>query len=219
MNSVIIVAGGTGSRMKGKVPKQFELLHKKPVIIHSIEKFLQFDRRIQIIVAIHPAFKKKLGSILKKFRLNNIFMADGGETRFHSVKSALAIVDDKATLIAIHDAARPLASVNTIRNVFSMAGKTGAAIPAVEMSESLRKMAGNKSHAVDRSEYRIVQTPQCFKRELLLKAYRQKFDSSFTDDATVVERSGKRISLVQGNVENIKITYPKDLLIAESLLQ
>jgi 2-C-methyl-D-erythritol 4-phosphate cytidylyltransferase len=219
MNSVILVAGGTGSRMKGKVPKQFELLYKKPVIVHSIEKFLRFDQHMQVIVSIHPDFRKKLADILKKFGLKSIAVVDGGETRFHSVKNALAVLDNKAKIVAVHDAARPLVSIDTIKNIFSQAKKTGAAIPVIAMNESLRKISRQSSRAVDRNKYVIVQTPQCFKKELLLKAYHQKYNSSFTDDATVVELLGKKISLTEGNVENIKITYPKDLIIASALLK
>ena len=218
MHSVIIVAGGTGSRMKSQTPKQFELLNKKPVIVYSIEKFLAFNSNIQIIVALAPEYFSLLQDIQKEFKLPEIIFANGGETRFHSVKNGLQKVHADTKIVAVHDAARPLVSLQTIQNIFTSAEKNGAAIPVIEMNESLREISSQGSKAVNRKDYKVVQTPQCFKKEILLKAYRQDYLSTFTDDATVVEATGQQIYLVEGNIENIKITYPRDLLIAASLL-
>jgi 2-C-methyl-D-erythritol 4-phosphate cytidylyltransferase len=218
MNSVIIVAGGTGSRMKAEGPKQFALLHDKPVIVYAIEKFLQFDPKIEIVIAVRPEYVLELEAILKKFNLPRVQLANGGETRFHSVKNGLEKLSSAATLVAVHDAARPLVSLQTIQNTFSAAQKSGAAIPVLEVNESLREVDTLGSRAVNRKDYRIVQTPQCFRKPLLLDAYDQNYAPEFTDDATVAEAAGHKIQLVEGNRENIKITYPHDLAVATVLL-
>jgi 2-C-methyl-D-erythritol 4-phosphate cytidylyltransferase len=218
MYSVIIVAGGTGSRMQSQTPKQFELLNKKPVIVYSIEKFLAFNSNIQIIVALAPEYFSLLQNIQKEFKLPEVTLANGGETRFHSVKNALQKVNVDTKIVAVHDAARPLVSLQTIQNTFTSAEKNGAAIPVIEMNEPLREINKQGSKAVNRKDYKVVQTPQCFKKEILLNAYQQDYLSTFTDDATVVETTGQQIYLAEGNIENIKITYPRDLLIAASLL-
>src|ERR1700758_3421555 len=174
MYSVIIVAGGTGSRMQSQTPKQFELLNNKPVIVYSIEKFLAFNSNMQIIVALSPEYFSLLISIQKEFNLPELILAEGGETRFLSVKNGLQKINANAKVIAIHDAARPLVSLQTIQNTFSSAEKNGAAIPVIEMNESLREIIPiaigiENSKAVDRKNYKVVQTPQCFKKEILLE--------------------------------------------------
>lgn len=218
MYGVIIVAAGTGSRMKTEGPKQFALLHDKPVIVYAIEKFLQFDPQIEIVVALRPEYTLEFEAILRKFNLPEVVLAPGGETRFHSVKNAVEKVSAEAQVVAVHDAARPLVSLPTIQNAFSAAQKSGAAIPVIDVSESLREVDSLGSRAVNRKDYRIVQTPQCFKKEMLLAAYRQNYSPEFTDDATVVESAGNKIQLVEGNKENIKITYAHDLALAAALL-
>lgn len=218
MNAVIIVAGGTGSRMKSEVPKQFALLNNKPVIVHTIEKFLQFDQEMQIVIAIRPEFTQEFEAIRTKFALPPITLVNGGETRFHSVKNGLEKTNPACTVIAIHDAARPLVSQKTIREAFQDAFKYGAAIPVVDVNESLREVDSLGSRAVNRKDYRVVQTPQCFRKDILLKAYKQDYLPEFTDDATVVESDGNKIHLTEGNPENIKITYPHDLKLAAALL-
>lgn len=218
MYSVIIVAGGTGSRMQSEGPKQFALLHEKPVIVYAIEKFLQFDPGIEIIVALRAEYTLEFEAILRKFNLPNVKVANGGETRFHSVKNALEKIGKSVELVAVHDAARPLVNLRTIQNTFQAAQKAGAAVPVIEVNESLREIDSLGSRAVNRKDYRVVQTPQCFRKELLFSAYTQPYASGFTDDATVVESAGNKIRLVEGNKENIKITYPQDLLLAAALL-
>ncbi len=218
MYSVIIVAGGTGSRMQRETPKQFEAVNNKPVIVYSIEKFLAFNKNIQIVVVLNQEYRQLFSAIQKEFKLPEITLANGGETRFHSVKNGLEKINEKTKIIAVHDSARPLVSLQTIKNTFSEAEKSGAAIPVIEVSESLREISTPNSKAVDRKNYRIVQTPQCFEKEILLKAYKQNYIPAFTDDATVVEAAGHKIYLTQGNIENIKITYPPDLIFAATLL-
>jgi len=219
MYSVIIVAGGTGSRMNRKTPKQLELLNHKPVIVYSIEKFLAFNKKTQIIVVMHPDYRQTFIGIQNYFKMNEIMLVDGGETRFHSVKNGLGKINAETKIIAVHDAARPLVNLQTIKNTFSDAEKFGAAIPVIEINDSLRKVDHENSKSVDRNNYRIVQTPQCFKKEILLEAYKRDYTPAFTDDATVVEACGNKIHLTQGNIENIKITYPQDLVFASSLLE
>lgn len=218
MNTVIIVAGGTGSRMKSENPKQFALLQGKPVIVHVIEKFLQFDSSIQLIVAMRPEYMLEFDGIKKNFSLPELTLVNGGETRFHSVKNALAKIDSAAEIVAVHDAARPLVSLQTIQHAFTAARKSGAAIPVIDINESLREVDTLGSKAVNRKDYRIVQTPQCFQKDILQQAYLQEYIPEFTDDATVVEANGGKIFLTPGNTENIKITYLQDLLLANALL-
>jgi len=217
-NTVIIVAGGTGSRMKCEGPKQFAMLHNKPVIVYAIEKFLQFDPKIAIVVALRPEYAMEFETISRNFKLPEVKLANGGETRFQSVKNALEKIDPATSIIAVHDAARPLVSLQTIQNTFTAAERSGAAIPVVDVNESLREVDSIGSKAVNRKDYRVVQTPQCFKKEILLEAYKQNYVPEFTDDATVVETSGNKILLTPGNVENIKITYPQDMMLAAALL-
>jgi 2-C-methyl-D-erythritol 4-phosphate cytidylyltransferase len=219
-NYVIIVAGGTGTRMRSNMPKQFLILKKKPVIAHAIQKFLEFDKRIKIIIAVHKDYYSHLQKlILKYFPENAIEIVIGGETRFHSVKNALAAISSKTGTIGIHDAARPFVSSVVIKNCYRQARKSGNAIPAISLNESIRHVSLKRNKAVDRSDYRIIQTPQCFSLELIQKAFAKKYDARFTDDATVLESIGETINLVEGNFENIKITNPGDMLLAKALLK
>jgi 2-C-methyl-D-erythritol 4-phosphate cytidylyltransferase len=214
---VIIVAGGTGSRMKSSVPKQFLEVNKMPIIALSVKKFLKYRSSIHIIIAVHPAFKKQSTDICKKyFSKNDVQIVLGGETRYQSVKNALLKVPNGAGVVGIHDAARPFVDVKVIKKCYSMAARKGNAIPAISLSESVRKAGDKRNKAVDRSKFKIVQTPQCFKIELIKKAFSKKYSAAFTDDATVLEAIGEKINLVEGNYENIKITNPNDMIIAKA---
>lgn len=217
--AVIIAAGGSGSRMKGEVPKQLLELHGKPIILYSIEKFRDFDKDIEIIIALHKDYFRELSEIISHHNLYNIELVEGGANRWQSVKHALAVLKPGIDLVGVHDAARPLVSMDTIKRVYQLAEKKFAAVPVVEMNESLRQLNKDSSQAVNREHFRLVQTPQCFKKDILLEAYTKPYDPSFTDDASVVERNGQVVFLTEGNPENIKITYPKDLMVAEKLLQ
>jgi len=217
----IIVAGGKGERMGAKVPKQFLQLKGKPILMHTIEKFKSTFPDIQIILAL-PNNQMDYWEVLCKEHSFTIAhqIVEGGETRFHSVKNALTQIDEKG-IIAVHDGVRPLVSEKTIRTCFEKATAEGNAIPVIDVVDSLRflnKQEGSNK-AVPRSCYKSVQTPQCFQSDLLKKAYQQEFDSTFTDDASVVEKLGKIIHLVEGNKENIKVTTEEDLIIAEVLLK
>jgi 2-C-methyl-D-erythritol 4-phosphate cytidylyltransferase len=157
--------------------------------------------------------------IKTKYNLVNIEVVEGGETRFQSVKNALAVLKQDVTIVAIHDAARPLVSLQTIQNAFEGAEQYGAAIPVIDINETVRKIRGNKSRTVDRNKFKIVQTPQCFKKDILIESYKQAYNPFFTDDASVLEKAKHTITLTEGNKENIKITYPQDLIVAQSLLK
>ncbi len=217
----IIVAGGKGERMGENVPKQFLELAGKPILMHTIEKFYQTFPQTKIILALPENQIDFWEELCYKYGFTKIphQIVAGGKTRFHSVKNALVLVKETG-IVAVHDGVRPLVSTATITNCFAQAEKSGAAIPVVDVVDSLRFVSKQEqtNKAVARSCYKNVQTPQCFKSELLLEAYEQDFDESFTDDASVVEKLGHSIELVQGNIENIKITSPIDLIVAEDLL-
>lgn len=216
-NHVIIVAGGTGSRMRSDIPKQFLNIGKSPIIVLSIQQFFLFDPKINVVIAVHKDFQSHLNSIIKKYFPNKqMTVVIGGETRFHSVKNALAAIDQTTGVIGIHDAARPFVSVDVIKNCYATAAKKGNAIPTITLSESVRKISADKNKAVNRNDYKVIQTPQCFKAGLIKKAFQKKYNSKFTDDATVLEATGEKINLVDGNFENIKITNPNDLIIAKA---
>jgi len=218
----IIVAGGKGERMGAKTPKQFLELANKPILMHTLEKFKKADPTIEIILALPENQIDFWEELFQKYQLPKIRhqIVKGGQTRFHSVKNALKLVKE-GSVVAIHDGVRPLVSVETINNCFAAAKKNGNAIPTVDVVDSLRHYSKqeNTTEAVSRSCYKIVQTPQCFTGELILKAYQQDFDKLFTDDATVVEKLGETIHLVAGNRDNIKITTKEDLLIAEAFIK
>lgn len=214
-NHILIVAGGSGSRIKQSIPKQFIEINNKPLIIYTIEKFLAFDPAINIYISVHSDYAKHMNELAAKYFPDKTFhITNGGETRFHSVKNGLSMVTSQVGIIGIHDAARPLVSIETIKKCFALAEIVGNAVPAVSVSESLRKISSTGNETVNRNEYKIIQTPQCFSIPLIKKSFEQNYDTAFTDDASVMEKSGVEINLVEGNTENIKITYPIDLIIA-----
>jgi 2-C-methyl-D-erythritol 4-phosphate cytidylyltransferase len=217
---LILVAGGTGSRMNSTVPKQFMDLKGQPVIIRTLRCFLNYNAGMRVIISVHPNYKEQMLGLIGAAGLeqSQIRITAGGDTRFASVRNGLALVDDPAAIVGIHDAARPFVSLQTIQRCFEGAARHGNAIPCVPISESLRRVEGENSAAVSRDDYRMVQTPQCFVAADIKTAFEQGYRPAFTDDATVLEATGLRICLVEGNVENIKITTPHDLLIANSLI-
>jgi 2-C-methyl-D-erythritol 4-phosphate cytidylyltransferase len=213
----IIVAGGSGSRMNTAVPKQFLTLDGKPVLLHSIEAFISADAGINIILVLPAEQLENWEQIKQESQLNIPHqVCAGGETRFHSVKNGLSMIKE-AAVVAVHDGVRPFAGRETIERCFRIAEEKGNAIPAVPLTDSIRISEAGKSRAADRSKFVSVQTPQCFRLEVLQKAYQQEYRESFTDDASVVETAGFEIFLTEGNPENIKITTPSDLAIAEVL--
>lgn len=216
--SVLIVAGGSGLRMNSNIPKQFLLIRNMPILMHTIIKFKTYNESIDVRIVIPEAqisFWKDL-CLKYHFKIKHQIIS-GGENRFHSVKNGLSSIQEDG-LIAIHDGVRPLVSKNTIQRCFSAAEKSGAAIPVVDVIDTLREQKAGNSYTVNRANYKIVQTPQVFKNQIILKAYEQDFCESFTDDASVVESMGTQITMVDGNVENIKITKPTDIKIAEAIM-
>jgi len=214
----VIVAGGKGERMNAVVPKQFLLLKGKPILMHTLEVFSRFDPEMALILVLPKNQIDFWKELCKKHAfLVKHSIVEGGDARFYSVKNGLKDVVLPA-LIAIHDGVRPLVSADTIGRCFDAASKYGSAIPVVDMVESVRKITDNGNESVDRSKYKLVQTPQVFDGQALLKAYDQEFSSLFTDDASVFEAAGMEVNLVEGNRENIKITTAMDLKIAEVLI-
>lgn len=218
MNYVIIVAGGKGLRMGSELPKQFLPVGGRPVLMRTIERFHDFQPDMDIIVVL-PASQQ---DYWKELCRQNAFtiphrIATGGATRFDSVKNGLALIPDDATgLVGIHDGVRPFPAAEVIGRCYRTAEMLGAAVPVVPVVETLRHINGT---SVPRSEYRLVQTPQVFSIRLLKQAYRQSYNELFTDDASVVEYMGLTVNTVEGNRENIKITTPFDLIVAEAILQ
>ena len=218
----IIVAGGSGTRFGAQMPKQFLELSGKPILMRTIEAFGEKrDGSFDVIVTL-PADQMGLWRELcdsYAFAVPHHVVA-GGETRWHSVKNALDSIGNVADddVIAVHDGVRPLATPDLIDRVLDAARRDGAAIPVVPLNDSVRQIVGDSSHALDRSSLRAVQTPQAFDAHLLLEAYRQPYDPTFTDDASVVERAGHGVTLVEGAPQNLKITRPMDLAFAEYLL-
>jgi 2-C-methyl-D-erythritol 4-phosphate cytidylyltransferase len=216
---IIIVAGGSGTRMNSVVPKQFIELQGKPILMHTIEKFVTTIPEINIIIVLAKQLHDEWKHLCKTHHFNYyIQLSDGGETRFHSVKNGLALVPDDC-IVGVHDAARPFVNSQTIINAFEIAEKKGNAIPAIELNESIREVENGNNKSVDRSKFFIIQTPQCFHSDLLKKAFIQEYRPTFTDDASVLEAIGEKINLIEGNRENIKITTPEDLIIAKALME
>lgn len=215
--SVVIVAGGSGSRMGSTIPKQFLKLGDQPVIMHTISAFRSFDPSIQIVLVLpedQVAYWKELCKEYDFYDAHKVTL--GGSTRYNSVKSGLAKAD--GDVIAIHDAVRPLVSKGTIERCFDMAESHGNAVPVVSINDSVRVQTEEGTKAVDRSSLMIVQTPQVFTKKSIDGAYAQDYQDSFTDDASVIEFNGQKVNIVEGNYENIKITRPLDLVMAEQLL-
>lgn len=218
-NAVIISGGGFGQRMGLSVPKQFIEIVSKPLIAHTIELFFQFDPDILMVIVIPDGFEEVWKKIhYKYFPGKNILFTYGGETRFESVKNGLSLLNGKM-IIGVHDAVRPMVSLSVISRCYELAAEKGSAVPVIPVNESLRQDEGIKNFAVSRENLRIVQTPQVFAGNILINAYSQAYNTDFTDDSTVVEKYGAPIFLTPGDPENIKITKPFDLKIAEAYLR
>lgn len=215
----VVVAAGTGKRMGAPLPKQFLLVAGKPLVMHTLERFYTFDPSIKLLLVLHPDFQEYWNDCIVKhaFTIPHTIVT-GGEERFHSVRCALDTIDDMTSIVAIHDGVRPFVNNETLSRCFEGAESNGNSVPVVEVHDSLREIHGPANHAVNRTDYRIVQTPQCFRMEVLNGAFQQPYSISFTDDASVVEAAGFAIHLVEGNRDNIKITTPEDLHRAEWLL-
>ena len=217
----IIVAGGKGLRMGGEIPKQFLPIGGKPVLMRTIEVFRQAYPDIHIILVLPVSQQDYWQQLCQEYNFAvPVRIADGGETRFHSVSNGLKrIPDDTDGLVGVHDGVRPFVTVETIRRCYDEALEKGAVVPVISVVETVRQLRKDgTSVTVPRDEYKLVQTPQTFRISLLKEAYRQPYTSFFTDDASVVEAMGKPVYLVEGNRENIKITTPADIRFVNGLL-
>ena len=221
MDYIIIVAGGKGLRMGSDIPKQFLPVCGLPVLMRTIRRFREYSADINIILVLPKAPQAYWQSLCKEYHFDERYsIADGGETRFHSVSNGLSLIpDDAEGVVGVHDGVRPFPSIDVIAGCYETARHQGAVIPVIPVVETVRHLEGDDSKTVSRDEYRLVQTPQTFDIQLLKRAYRQPFTPMFTDDASVVEALGNTITLVEGNRENIKITTPFDLKIASAILR
>ena len=213
----IIVAGGKGLRMGGNVPKQFQLVGGRPVLMHTLQQFRNAFADLQIILVLPREQQDYWRELCRQYEFGvEHRVADGGQTRFHSVKNGLALIPDgEEGIVGVHDGVRPFASADLIRRCYAAAVEAEAVVPAVPVVESLRH---EERGAIDRKGYRLVQTPQTFSIPLLKAAYRQAYLEAFTDDASVVEAYGHRVAMIDGIRENIKLTTPFDMVVAEALL-
>ncbi len=214
----VIVAGGMGSRMNHTVPKQFLLLNGKPVLYYTIKAFLQAYADLQIILVLPEAHVSAGQEIIDAFfDYERIQITVGGRTRFHSVQNGLAMINDES-IIFVHDAVRCLVTEDLIHRCYEAALEQGSAIPVVDSRDSLRMITDEGNEALERSHIKLVQTPQTFHSKILLPAFKIDYKEKFTDEATVVESFGLKVQLVAGEENNLKITSPVDLLIAERLI-
>jgi 2-C-methyl-D-erythritol 4-phosphate cytidylyltransferase len=214
----LIVAGGKGTRIKSKLPKQFLELNGKPILLHTLEAFYRYSASIQVILVLPEDDFTSWDRIVREFKFDKpLILQTGGDSRFQSVKNGLSKIEGQG-LVAIHDGVRPLVSEDIIGASFRLAAVHQSAVAAVRLKESIRITDQDNTKAVDRSRYRLIQTPQTFDVSLIKKAYEIKDDPGLTDDASVAEKSGHIISLFEGSYENIKITTPEDLIVAEALL-
>ena len=249
MDYIIILAGGKGLRMGTDIPKQFLPIGGLPVLMHTVKRFREYSKELNIILVLPKQQQEYWQALCDEYQfMENCIIADGGETRFHSIKNGLKLIpDDAQGLVGVHDGVRPFPSVEVIRNCYETARKTGSAIPVIPVVETIRHLERQvtsyvtsfhdfchdsakrastmalaapkvQSSTVPRDEYRLVQTPQVFDIQLHKKAYAQDYRDSFTDDASVVESMGCAVTLVEGNRENIKITTPFDCVVAEAIL-
>lgn len=220
MDYAIIVAGGKGTRMGASIPKQFLPVNGLPVLMQTIKRFKECGDGLEIIIVLPKEQHEYWYDLCKKHRFTSTYtVAEGGETRFHSVKNGLAMIpDDAEGIVGVHDGVRPFPSVEVIRNCYETARTAKAVVPVIPVVETLIHIDGQgNSETVPRDSYRLVQTPQAFDIQLLKRAYKQPYQDSFTDDASVVDSIGQEITLIDGNRENIKITTPFDLRMARIL--
>jgi 2-C-methyl-D-erythritol 4-phosphate cytidylyltransferase len=214
----VIVAGGAGTRMNNTVPKQFLLLNGKPVLYYTINTFLQSYTDMQIILVLpeeHVAAGQEI--IDAFFNYNRIKITTGGRTRFHSVQNGLQLVAEES-IVFVHDAVRCLLTTELVNRCYNAAMEYGSAIPVIDCKDSVRLITGEDSTAADRNNIKLVQTPQTFHSKILLPAFNIDYKDKFTDEATVVEAFGLKVKLIKGEENNIKITQPLDLVVAESLV-
>ena len=217
---ILIVAGGKGLRMGSEMPKQFLPLKGRPILMRTIERFYQYDPQMGIVLVLPKDQQAYWKELCEKYAFSlPHLIADGGETRFHSVKNGLCAIPANNGLIGVHDGVRPFVSIDAIQRCYQEAATKQAVVPVIEIHESIRRITSSGSQAANREEYKLVQTPQVFSARLLKKAYEQDYSPAFTDDASVVEAVGIQVHCIKGNRENIKLTTPFDLKIANALME
>lgn len=215
----IIVAGGSGTRMQATIAKQFLMLHHQPVLMHSLSAFYNSAFKPQVILVLHPDFHDYWDVLCQKFNFQIPYLlVKGGAHRFHSVRNGLMAIKGDG-IVAIHDGVRPLVSPKLISRSYEQASENGNAVACLKVSDSLRKIKNDHSKVINRDEIVMIQTPQTFEISQLRKAYQQSHQSKFTDDASVVEKAGFKINLIEGERNNLKITYPEDLELANYLFK
>lgn len=217
---IIVVAGGKGLRMGGDIPKQFLPIKGKPVLMRTLEAFHAYDAQMELILVLPVDHQPYWKSLCEEYHFTVPHrIANGGETRFHSVKNGLALVNGEDGVVGVHDGVRPFVAQSVIDSCYAEAARGKAVVPVIDVVETVRHLTSEtESETVPRSDYKLVQTPQVFPVSLLKRAYRQAYIPHFTDDASVVEALGYQVSLVAGNRENIKLTTPFDLKVAEALI-
>ena len=215
----LIVAAGNGSRMNNTVPKQFLFLKNKPVLYYSMKAFLDSYNDIEIILVLPEEHIAKGQEIIDGyFDASKIKITSGGRTRFHSVQNGLSLIKDQDAIIFVHDGVRCLLTKDLIERCYQSALEFGTAIPVIECRDSVRLLTNNGSKVLDRNKVKLVQTPQTFHSKILLAAFHIDYKDGFTDEATVVEAFGLKVNLIEGETNNLKITTPADLFIAEFIL-
>ena len=216
---VIIVAGGSGKRMGGSLPKQFSIIGGSPILAHTINSFRKALPASRIVVVLPSEYIEFWKNLSARFEVAKHSVVEGGKERFYSVKNGIEALSDAVDLIAVQDGVRPFASKELILRTVACAAENGSAIPVVKAVDSYRVVESEESHIVDRTPLRIVQTPQIFAAPVLRAAYDTEFRSEFTDDASVVEFSGEKVSLCEGEYQNIKITTPNDIILANAIIE
>ena len=217
---IIIVAGGKGLRMGGEIPKQFRLIAGRPVLMRTVEALLAAYSDIHVVLVLPHDQQAYWAALCQDYAFRApMTIADGGATRFHSVQNGLALIpDEDECIVGVHDGVRPFVSPEVIRRCYENARTQGATVPVVPVVETVRQLLPDgSSRSVDRDEYRLVQTPQTFPLSMLRRAYAQPYVPAFTDDASVVQSLGLPVYLVEGNRQNIKLTTPEDLMLAEAI--
>ena len=214
----VIVAGGKGLRMGSERPKQFLCIGGKPILMHTLEAFYRYDATIHLVLVLPHSHQPLWAELCEEHHFTLPYkLVDGGETRFHSVKNGLSLIPNQG-VVAVHDGVRPFVHSEMLERCFQAVETQRAVIPVISVVDTVRQLTSDGSQTVDRNAYKLVQTPQLFETSLLKQAYEQPYTTAFTDDASVVEAMGTKVALVEGSRENIKITTPFDMKVAEALI-